>query len=235
MGCVKSVRESLSQIKGLEIDQLDLSTGRLDFQLSEETDFDQVIEHIPSKYRVLNQSKSKTDQGGADLADLATSDKAVSKWRQLFPLFLIFGFLWSVNGLNALVYDLSVRDFMLDFMASFYLVLSFFKFLDLRGFVTAFRGYDPLANRLALYGYIYPFIELTLGLMFLTSFAIDLALYMTLFILGLTTVGVINQLRQKNKIVCACLGSVLNLPMTEATLIENLIMIAMAMILIFGS
>ena len=235
MGCVKSVRESLSQIKGLEIDQLDLSTGRLDFQLSEETDFDQVIEHIPSKYRVLNQSKSKTDQGGADLADLATSDKAVSKWRQLFPLFLIFGFLWSVNGLNALVYDLSVRDFMLDFMASFYLVLSFFKFLDLRGFVKAFRGYDPLANRLALYGYVYPFIELTLGLMFLTSFAIDLALYMTLFILGLTTVGVINQLRQKNKIVCACLGSVLNLPMTEATLIENLIMIAMAMILIFGS
>ncbi|MGB1247068.1 MAG: MauE/DoxX family redox-associated membrane protein, partial [Flavobacteriaceae bacterium] len=148
---------------------------------------------------------------------------------------LIFGFLWSVNGLNALVYDFGVRDFMLDFMASFYLVFSFFKFLDLRGFVNAFRGYDPLANRLALYGYIYPFIELTLGLMFLTSFAIDLAVYTTLFILGLTTVGVIDQLRQKNKIVCACLGSVLNLPMTEATLIENLIMIAMAMILIFGS
>jgi copper chaperone CopZ len=234
MGCVNSVRESLSQVKGLEIDQLDLSTGRLDFQLSEETDLDQVIEHIPSKYRVF-QSKSKTDQGGADLADLHTSDMAVSKWRQLFPLFLIFGFLWSVNGLNALVYDLSLRDFMLDFMASFYLVFSFFKFLDLRGFVNAFRGYDPFANRLALYGYIYPFIELTLGLMFLTSFAIDLAVYTTLFILGLTTVGVIDQLRQKNKIVCACLGSVLNLPMTEATLIENLIMIAMAMILIFGS
>ncbi|NDB02073.1 MAG: heavy metal transporter [Flavobacteriaceae bacterium] len=235
MGCVKSLRESLSQVKGLEIDQLDLSTGRLDFQLSEETDMDQVIEQIPSKYRVLNQSKSKTDQGGADLADLPTSDMAVSKWRQLFPLFLIFGFLWSVNGLNALVYDLSLRDFMLDFMASFYLVFSFFKFLDLRGFVAAFRGYDPLANRLAFYGYVYPFIELTLGLMFLTSFAIDLAVYTTLFILGLTTVGVIDQLRQKNKIVCACLGSVLNLPMTEATLIENLIMIAMAMILIFGS
>ena len=235
MGCVKSVRESLSQVKGLEIDQLDLSTGRLDFQLSEETDLDQVIEHIPGKYRVLNQSKLKTDQGGVDLVYLPTSDRAVSKWRQLFPLFLIFGFLWSVNGLNALVYDLSVRDFMLDFMASFYLVFSFFKFLDLRGFVTAFRGYDPLANRLALYGYVYPFIELTLGLMFLTSFAIDLALYTTLFILGLTTVGVIDQLRQKNKIVCACLGSVLNLPMTEATLIENLIMIAMAIILIFGS
>ncbi len=234
MGCVKSVRESLSQVKGLEIDQLDLSTGRLDFQLSEETDLDQVIEHIPSKYRVF-QSKSKIDQGGADLADLPNSDMAVSKWRQLFPLFLIFGFLWSVNGLNALVYDLSLRDFMLDFMASFYLVFSFFKFLDLRGFVNAFRGYDPLANRLAWYGYIYPFIELTLGLMFLTSFAIDLAVYTTLFILGLTTVGVIDQLRQKNKIVCACLGSVLNLPMTEATLIENLIMIAMAMILIFGS
>jgi hypothetical protein len=32
----------------------------------------------------------------------------------------------------------------------------------------------------------------------------------------------------KKQIQCACLGSVLNLPMTEATFIENALMIGMA-------
>lgn len=235
MGCVTSVRESLSQVEGLEIDQLDLTTGRLDFQLSKATDLDQIMEHIPGKYKVLTQKQWQAKQETAPVIDERSPDKAISKWRQLSPLFLIFGFLCGVNGINALVFDLGQREFMLDFMAGFYLVFSFFKFLDLQGFVMAFRGYDPLARRLKLYGWIYPFIELTLGLLFLTNIAIEWALYGTLIILGLTAIGVVHQLRQKNKIVCACLGSVLNLPMTEATLIENLIMMAMALILIFGS
>ena len=123
---------------------------------------------------------------------------------------------------------------MLDFMAGFFLVFSFFKFLDLKGFVQAFAGYDPLARRIKFYGWIYPFIELLLGLLILTNTAVDFALYVTLFILGMTSIGVIAQLRQRNKIVCACLGSVLNLPMTEATLIENLVMIIMAVLMILS-
>ena len=40
--------------------------------------------------------------------------------------------------------------------------------------------------------------------------------------------GVVKVLLSKQQIQCACLGSVLNLPMTEATLIENVVMIGMA-------
>mgnify|MGYP001368669637 FL=1 len=51
----------------------------------------------------------------------------------------------------------------------------------------------------------------------------------TLFILGITTIGVTKSLFNKNQIECACLGTSMKLPMTEATLIENLIMILMSL------
>ena len=69
--------------------------------------------------------------------------------------------------------------------------------------------------------------------MFLLRWGLDWALVITLVILSTTTVGVINSLFNKNKINCACLGTALKLPMTEATLIENTIMMVMAVAMLF--
>ena len=92
--------------------------------------------------------------------------------------------------------------------------------------------YDPLAKKAPIYGYIYPFIEVLLGVMFLTRLEVNIALVITVIILGLTTIGVTQTLLNKRAIKCACLGTTLNLPMTEATFIENALMIIMALILI---
>ena len=121
---------------------------------------------------------------------------------------------------------------MLDFMGLFYIVFSFFKMLDLKGFPDSFRMYDPLAKRVPIYGNIYPFIETALGLMFLMRFEINIALIITLVILGVTTIGVSKTLLDKKAIKCACLGTALKLPMTEATFIENAIMIIMAVLML---
>ena len=129
--------------------------------------------------------------------------------------------------------DWSWSEFMLDFMGLFYIVFAFFKMLDLKGFPESFKMYDPLAKRLPIYGWMYPFIETALGLMFLMRFKVDIALIMTLVVLGITTIGVTKTLMDKKSIRCACLGTALKLPMTEATLIENSIMIAMAALMLF--
>ena len=123
---------------------------------------------------------------------------------------------------------------MLDFMGLFFIIFSFFKMLDLKGFSQSFKMYDPLAKRIPLYGLIYPFIETTLGLMFLMRYEINIALIVTLIILSFTTVGVTKTLLSKKSIQCACLGTALKLPMTEATFIENAIMIVMAIMMIAG-
>jgi len=123
---------------------------------------------------------------------------------------------------------------MLDFMGLFYIVFSFFKMLDLNGFEMSFSMYDPIAKKVPFYGKIYPFIEALLGLMFLMRFEIDIALIVTLIILGVTTIGVTRALLDRKSIRCACLGTALKLPMTEATFIENAIMILMAVLMLLN-
>ena len=121
---------------------------------------------------------------------------------------------------------------MLDFMGLFYIVFSFFKLLDLKGFPESFKMYDPLAKVMPVYRWIYPFIELTLGILFLMRIQISIALVITLVILGITTIGVTRILLNNKTIQCACLGTALKLPMTKATFIENSIMIVMAIIML---
>lgn len=161
----------------------------------------------------------------------ALMDEAVaqepSKLKQLFPLFLIFGFIidttvlihWSTWNMTAMMYD---------FMGMFFMLFSFFKILDIKGFQASFKMYDPLTAAWPAYGFIYPFIEFALGACYIRDFVPDWVLWITIVILGITTVGVVKTLLKKRAIQCACLGSVLKLPMTEATFIENAIMIVMA-------
>jgi hypothetical protein len=95
--------------------------------------------------------------------------------------------------------------------------------------------YDPLAKTIPLYGWVYPFVETALGLMFLLRFELNVALFVTLIVLGITTIGVTKTLWDKKRISCACLGTALKLPMTEATFIENVIMLVMSIIMINGA
>lgn len=154
-----------------------------------------------------------------------------STLKQLYPLFLIFGFITTASILIH-TNPWSVSEFMLTFMGLFYVVFSFFKLLDIKGFATSFAMYDPIAKKIYKYGLIYPFIELCLGVFFLMRIQTSVALVFTLIILGITTIGVTKSLINKQAIQCACLGSVLNLPMTKATFIENTIMIVMAVFML---
>ena len=59
---------------------------------------------------------------------------------------------------------------MRHFMAGFFLVFSFFKFLDTSGFASAFRMYDQPIKASSLgaivhvgWSWIYPYVELLLG------------------------------------------------------------------------
>lgn len=176
---------------------------------------------LPSTYLIseLKQGYIKNE------VDSNTTNR--SKFKQLKPLFIIFGYIIITTIL--LNYNTANwSNAMLDFMGLFFIIFSFFKVLDLKGFPTSFKRYDPLAKAFPVYGYIYPFIEITLGLMFLMKFKLLIALLLTILVLGVTTLGVIKSLCSKKTIECACLGTVLKLPMTEATLIENSIMLVMA-------
>lgn len=151
----------------------------------------------------------------------------------LYPLGLIVGYLLGVVLLIALSTGRwSAHALMGNFMGGFFLVFSFFKLLDLRGFATAYRTYDVIARALPAWGFAYPLVELALGAAYLTGWQPLLVNIATLLIMLVGAVGVLQALRRKSAIRCACLGTVLNLPMTKVTLAEDLGMAAMAAVML---
>jgi len=230
--CKASVEKYLNALPHISHVTIDLAKGEADITMDKHLAAEVLQNALPEKFTV-----SEKDGGNVVAATNAPSmslEKSLEKTKlqQLKPLLLILFYITSA-GVLLHYKDWSWREFMLDFMGLFYIVFSFFKMLDLKGFPESFKMYDPLAKRLPFYGWIYPFIETALGLMFLMRYEVDLALVVTLVVLGITTLGVTKTLMDKKSIRCACLGTALKLPMTEATFIENTIMIAMAALMLF--
>jgi len=224
-GCVASVREKLSKISGVTHVAVDLERAEAEIDAAFKVPLNLLRAALPNKYVIEEVGDTKAQDAPMMVA-------STSKLQQLKPLFLIFAYLFAAAVLLHFK-NWSTQEAMLDFMGLFYVVFSFFKFLDLKGFPQSFRMYDPLAKALPIYGWIYPFLELALGLMFLMRFQVTAALITTLIVLGVTTFGVTKTLLDKKTIRCACLGTALKLPMTEATFIENAIMLVMAGSMLF--
>lgn len=145
------------------------------------------------------------------------------------PLILIFCYLLvTVLLLQYANSSWDVSQMMTHFMGGFFLVFSFFKFLNLQKFADAYATYDIVAKRVPTYGLLYPFIELFLGIAYLSGFHPNITNTVTLVVMGVSTIGVAKAVANKRKIECACLGTVFNLPMTKVTLFEDLLMVVMA-------
>ena len=226
-GCKSSVENKLSSLDGVDNVKVDLARGQAVIYSKNPVSLSLIKETLPPKYSLINEEDINLATHGDDVTIKA------SKIKQLKPLFIILGYILIASIL--LNYkNWNSSNAMLDFMGLFYIIFSFFKILDIKGFSMSFRMYDPLAKQAPIYGYIYPFIEVLLGIMFLIRFEVNIALILTVIVLGITTIGVTQTLINKRSIKCACLGTTLNLPMTEATFIENALMIIMACSLIFS-
>lgn len=227
--CKASVEKYLSEIDHVSEASVNLEKGEAEVTMDKHINTQVLKDALPKKYTLTEKQESNVFSSSNATSIPLEEEK--SKLQQLKPLLLIVFYIATASVL--LHYkDWSWSAFMLDFMGLFYIVFSFFKMLDLKGFPESFKMYDPLAKKVPAYGWVYPFIETALGLMFLMRFKVEIALIVTLVVLGITTIGVTKTLLDKKTIRCACLGTALKLPMTEATFIENVIMIIMAILML---
>ena len=128
---------------------------------------------------------------------------------------------WSLDGPDRIVW-------MHDFMGFFLVVFSMFKLFDLPGFADGFQMYDLLAKPFRPYAYLYPFIELGLGLGYLAHWEPGTIYISTLIVMLWGSLGVIVALAKGLNINCACMGTVLKVPLSTVALLEDLGMAAMA-------
>lgn len=214
---VKSILLSLSDVTSADVSR-DKSTATITM--------DKHI-NLNTFREALGGEKSKYQISATEHSEAAEQTKS---WLETYkPILLIFGYII----VSTLVVQFSNETFntmqwMQHFMAGFFLVFSFFKLLNIKGFAESYAMYDVVAKRLPAWGYIYALIELGLGIAFITNYQPIITNWVTLVVMSVSIIGVLQSVLNKKKIQCACLGDVFKLPMSTVTIIEDGLMILMS-------
>lgn len=224
-GCQVKVQSLLSKVDGVKKVSIDLpsETATIDMERHISTSsLQNALKDYP-KYQLSESSDVHHQMEPSE-------DGETRSWFQTYkPILLIFAYITTTTVLlEILKGGFNWEVWMMHFMAGFFLVFSFFKLLDLRGFADSYSTYDIIAKRWRPWGYVYAFIELALGLAFLTGFDPLITNGVTFVVMTISIIGVLQSVLNKRKIRCACLGAVFNLPMSTVTIIEDALMIGMS-------
>lgn len=225
-GCKAKVKSALEGFSEIEEVDIDLRTGKAQVTMNQ---------HVSA----AALQKALSDKGNYSITEELPAVSPVYQEEQnsflatYKPLLMIVSFIAGTSLLVQYPFqNFSGMLWMRHFMAGFFIVFSFFKLLNLRGFVDSYRMYDLVAEKWKSWGYIYPFLELALGIAYLTAWNPWVTNITTVIVLGVSTIGVVKSNLDKKKIQCACLGDVFNLPMSKVTIIEDTSMVAMAALML---
>lgn len=144
------------------------------------------------------------------------------------PLLLVFSTI--ILGTIAICANVgfSVASVLGVSMGLFFLIFGMFKVLDLSMFAMGYREYDLIAKYVPAWGYLYPFIELSLGGLYLAGINTPWLNWLTLVLSAVVVVSVGLKLAKRETIMCVCLGNILKVPLTYVSLAEYAVMGAMA-------
>ena len=157
-----------------------------------------------------------------------TKDQDAVTYQPVIALFsvafaLAVAVTWLVNDV------LFVPQTIAWFISIAMVLLGLQKLQDIEKFATMFLNYDLLAQKWVRYGYVYPFIETAAGLLMMMGVLTWLSAPAALFIAGIGAISVIKAVYiDKRELKCACLGDS-RVPLGFVSLVENLMMIGMAL------
>jgi cation transport ATPase len=226
--CLSKVAPKLDEEPRIKSWDADLSDPRkvLRVQLADKSDAARVIERVAE----AGFTASQVDDHPI-VEDVAKEPRF--KLSTYKPLLLVVAYVVGLTlFIESLYGDFAWHRAMRHFMGFFFLGFAFFKLLNVSGFADAFSTYDVIAKRSRMYALSYPWIELALGTLYLSGMMLLATNIVTALVMSLGLVGVVSAVRKKQAIQCACLGTVFNLPMSVVTIIENSVMIAMAVTMI---
>ncbi|NJC25846.1 heavy-metal-associated domain-containing protein [Neolewinella antarctica] len=228
--CVNNVRKGLEKVQGLEDVQVQLARPQVQFNTERAVPVEELQAAI-GHYEIKPIAEPKvsfveTPVASSEPTETAVPEPSLTAYR---PLLLIVGFIAGVSLLAQYPFaDFNGGLWMRHFMAGFFIVFAFFKLLNIGGFADSYRMYDIVAAKWPVWGYVYPFIELGLGVLYLINVFPFWTNVVTIVVLGVSSIGVIQSNLNKRKIKCACLGDVFNLSMSTVTIVEDVSMVVMA-------
>lgn len=223
--CEKKVQQALAGLPGVNLAEVSLAKAAAMIDSSRHIPLSELSTAVKpmGNYQIAPMAIDPV----CEVGELSTTSPY---WLTTYkPLLIIAAFI--VGGMILIAQrsgNWQAMALMNSFMGLFFVVFSFFKLLDVAGFARAYSSYDVIAARWPNYGYIYPWLELALGIGYLLDrwpFALNLA---TAILMAVSIVGVLNAVARKQNIQCGCLGTVFKLPMSVVTIVEDALMGGMA-------
>ena len=160
-------------------------------------------------------------------------DLAKPKWTDWLPLMVVIGFIITNTVTVASLTEFTLYNILTYSMGFFFLYFAMIKMINLPGFADGYHEYDIIAMRYKGWGYAYPFIELALGVLYLATINNTWLHIFTIILTAVNCTGILIKLAKKEKFYCACLGTVLKVPLTKVSLVEYAAMGVMAVAMIF--
>jgi len=222
-GCANSIKEAL-ELNNL-ISSVNISLENENINISSDKSF--TVNELNSLIENLGNYKIYEENIFSKIIEYFSSKKTL-----LLALSLV---LISSLSLHIGEDNFELNEWMVSYMGIFFLLFSFLKLVDVKGFSGSFKKYDLISKIIPSFAITYPFIELFLALTFLSGYFLITSYIMTLLFMTSQFFGVFISLQKKEVIKCACMGSSINIDISTLTLIENLVMILMSsyMIIIF--
>ena len=222
-GCANSIKEALELNKFISSVNINLEDENIN--ISSDKNF--TINELNSLIENLGKYKIYEEKFTSKIIEYFSSKKTL-----LLALSLV---LISSLSLKAGEDNFDLNEWMISYMGIFFLLFSFLKLIDVKGFSASFKKYDLISKIIPSFAVAYPFIELFLALTFLSGYFLIVSYIMTFIFMTSQFFGVFISLQKKEVIKCACMGSSINIDISTLTLIENLVMILMSiyMIIIF--
>jgi len=221
--CANSIKETLELNKFISYVNISLEDENIN--ISSDKSF--TVNELNSLIDNLGNYKIYEEKFTSKIIEYFSSKKTL-----LLALLLV---LISSLSLQVSKDNFELNEWMISYMGIFFLIFSFLKLIDVKGFSGSFKKYDLISKIMPGYAVTYPFLELFLALAFLSSYFLITSYIMTLIFMTSQFFGVFISLQKKEVIKCACMGSSINIDISTLTLIENLVMILMSsyMIIIF--
>ena len=151
----------------------------------------------------------------------------------LFCIFLtIFVFaklltVYQVKNTNKKQNETSSKKLIKNFIGLTLIVFGLLKLYDLEKFVNIFSKYDLISKKINIYGYSYPFIEILLGILTVSSINVINNIKIIIILMTISIISVGFSLFKGQQLRCGCLGAFFHVPLSYITLSENIMMIIM--------
>lgn len=158
----------------------------------------------------------------------STIPNVKKRWTDWLPLGVVFSFILLLTFLTMSLTSSTLDNFLTYSMGYFFILFSLFKLLDIRAFVAGYKEYDLISKAWPGWAYMYPFFELWLGALYLSNNA-SLPIHIITIVISLVTcLSVFLSMRKKEALHCACLGTILKVPLTTISIAEYALMAVMA-------